>query len=59
MKQPQHFLWKKEGSVGVITLNRPERTRRSMSWVQVSRRSQIRSALWSPRRAMNSRSMPG
>ncbi len=25
MKQPQHFLWKQEGGVGVITLNRPER----------------------------------
>jgi enoyl-CoA hydratase/carnithine racemase len=25
MKQPQHFLWRVEGKVGVITLNRPER----------------------------------
>jgi enoyl-CoA hydratase/carnithine racemase len=25
MRQPQHFLWKQEGRVGVITLNRPER----------------------------------
>jgi enoyl-CoA hydratase/carnithine racemase len=25
MKQPRHFLWKVEGKVGVITLNRPER----------------------------------
>ena len=25
MKQPQHFQWKVEGKVGVITLNRPER----------------------------------
>jgi enoyl-CoA hydratase/carnithine racemase len=25
MKQPQHFLWKQEGGVGLITLNRPER----------------------------------
>ena len=25
MKQPKHFLWKVEGKVGVITLNRPER----------------------------------
>ena len=25
MKQPQHFLWKLEGGVGVITLNRAER----------------------------------
>jgi enoyl-CoA hydratase/carnithine racemase len=25
MKTPQHFLWKVEGKVGVITLNRPER----------------------------------
>jgi enoyl-CoA hydratase/carnithine racemase len=25
MIQPKHFLWKVEGSVGVITLNRPER----------------------------------
>ena len=25
MKQPQHFQWKVEGQVGVITLNRPER----------------------------------
>ncbi|MDT8998313.1 enoyl-CoA hydratase family protein [Paucibacter sp. APW11] len=23
--QPQHFLWRQEGAVGVITLNRPER----------------------------------
>ena len=25
MMQPKHFLWRTEGSVGVITLNRPER----------------------------------
>ena len=25
MKDPKHFLWKVEGKVGVITLNRPER----------------------------------
>jgi enoyl-CoA hydratase/carnithine racemase len=25
MKQPQHFQWRVEGKVGVITLNRPER----------------------------------
>jgi enoyl-CoA hydratase/carnithine racemase len=25
MMQPRHFLWRTEGSVGVITLNRPER----------------------------------
>jgi enoyl-CoA hydratase/carnithine racemase len=25
MKQPRHFLWRVEGKVGVITLNRPER----------------------------------
>ena len=25
MKQPKHFLWRTEGKVGVITLNRPER----------------------------------
>jgi enoyl-CoA hydratase/carnithine racemase len=25
MRQPQHFLWRTEGKVGVITLNRPER----------------------------------
>ena len=25
MKQPQHFQWKVEGKIGVITLNRPER----------------------------------
>ena len=25
MMQPRHFLWRAEGSVGVITLNRPER----------------------------------
>ena len=25
MMQPKHFLWRKEGKVGVITLNRPER----------------------------------
>jgi enoyl-CoA hydratase/carnithine racemase len=25
MKQPQHFLWRVEGKVGVVTLNRPER----------------------------------
>ena len=25
MMQPQHFLWRVEGKVGVITLNRPER----------------------------------
>jgi enoyl-CoA hydratase/carnithine racemase len=25
MKQPKHFLWRMEGKVGVITLNRPER----------------------------------
>jgi enoyl-CoA hydratase/carnithine racemase len=25
MKEPQHFLWRVEGKVGVITLNRPER----------------------------------
>ena len=25
MKPPKHFLWKVEGNVGVITLNRPER----------------------------------
>jgi enoyl-CoA hydratase/carnithine racemase len=25
MKEPKHFLWKVEGKVGVITLNRPER----------------------------------
>jgi enoyl-CoA hydratase/carnithine racemase len=25
MKAPKHFLWKVDGSVGVITLNRPER----------------------------------
>ena len=25
MKQPKHFLWRVEGRVGVITLNRPER----------------------------------
>ena len=25
MKQPRHFLWRTEGKVGVITLNRPER----------------------------------
>jgi enoyl-CoA hydratase/carnithine racemase len=25
MKTPKHFLWRAEGSVGVITLNRPER----------------------------------
>ena len=56
MKEPKHFLWRVEDQVGVITLNRPERTRRSISWVQVSSRSQMRSALWSSRRAMNSRS---
>jgi enoyl-CoA hydratase/carnithine racemase len=25
MIQPKHFLWRTEGKVGVITLNRPER----------------------------------
>ena len=25
MKQPKHFLWRVEGKIGVITLNRPER----------------------------------
>jgi enoyl-CoA hydratase/carnithine racemase len=25
MKQPQHFLWRVEGKVGIVTLNRPER----------------------------------
>jgi enoyl-CoA hydratase/carnithine racemase len=25
MKEPEHFLWRVEGKVGVITLNRPER----------------------------------
>ena len=25
MMQPKHFLWKADGKVGVITLNRPER----------------------------------
>jgi len=25
MIQPKHFLWRVEGKVGVITLNRPER----------------------------------
>jgi enoyl-CoA hydratase/carnithine racemase len=25
MMQPKHFLWRTEGKVGVITLNRPER----------------------------------
>ena len=25
MKQPRHFLWRVEGKVGVVTLNRPER----------------------------------
>jgi enoyl-CoA hydratase/carnithine racemase len=25
MRQPKHFLWRTEGKVGVITLNRPER----------------------------------
>jgi hypothetical protein len=35
----------------------PERTRRSISWVQVRSRSQMRSALLSSRRAMYSRSM--
>jgi enoyl-CoA hydratase/carnithine racemase len=25
MMQPKHFLWRTEGSVGVVTLNRPER----------------------------------
>jgi enoyl-CoA hydratase/carnithine racemase len=25
MKQPKHFLWRVEGKVGVVTLNRPER----------------------------------
>jgi enoyl-CoA hydratase/carnithine racemase len=25
MSQPKHFLWRLEGKVGVITLNRPER----------------------------------
>ena len=25
MMQPKHFLWRVEGKVGVITLNRPER----------------------------------
>ncbi len=25
MMQPKHFLWRKEGKVGVVTLNRPER----------------------------------
>jgi enoyl-CoA hydratase/carnithine racemase len=25
MKQPQHFQWRIEGKVGVITLNRPEK----------------------------------
>jgi enoyl-CoA hydratase/carnithine racemase len=25
MKEPQHFLWRTEGKVGVITLNRPEK----------------------------------
>jgi len=25
MKRPQHFLWRVEGKVGVVTLNRPER----------------------------------
>jgi enoyl-CoA hydratase/carnithine racemase len=25
MKEPKHFLWRLEGTVGVITLNRPER----------------------------------
>ena len=25
MIQPRHFLWRVEGKVGVITLNRPER----------------------------------
>ena len=25
MSAPEHFLWKLDGSVGVITLNRPER----------------------------------
>jgi enoyl-CoA hydratase/carnithine racemase len=25
MKQPKHFLWRTEGKVGVITLNRPEK----------------------------------
>ena len=25
MKQPKHFLWRAEGKVGVVTLDRPER----------------------------------
>ena len=25
MSQPKHFQWRREGSVGVITLNRPEK----------------------------------
>ena len=25
MKQPKHFLWRVEGKVGIVTLNRPER----------------------------------
>ena len=47
----------KRGSVVPNSSRSPERTRRSISWVQVSSRSQMRSALWSSRRAMNSRSM--
>ena len=25
MREPKHFLWRVDGKVGVITLNRPER----------------------------------
>src|SRR4051812_24428590 len=47
----------KRGSVLENCSRSRERTWRSMSWVQVSRRSQMRSAWWSSERAMDSRSM--
>ena len=47
----------KRGSVVPNCSRRRGRTTRSIIWVQVSRRSQMRSARWSSERAMVSRSL--